>query len=501
MAYYKDIREYLEVLDRNGKLRRIKRLINKDTELSPLVRLQFVGLPEEQRTAFVFDNITDVNGKRYAGSVALAALGGSEQIYALGMMCKPEEIQEKRAHAERNPIPPKLVEYGPVHEEVHMGDKLLEHGGLDEFPIPILTPGYDPGPAFTAPFWVTKDPDTGIRNVGTYRVLIKSPTKTGIDFCRPTRGVAIHWNKAREKGQPLPAAIIIGGPPSVGYSSVVDFPIDVDEFTMAGAIAGAPLEVVKCKTVDLEVPAHAEIVVEGLIDTSVLEKEGPFGESIGYMSLTQPRPYFTVTCITHRKNPVLLSFISQFQPSESSKIKMLGNGASVYKHLHYVAGFEQVQKVAFIETSDSIYFMVIQVKGTTTEEVWKILEAAQKHRVDSKIIVAVNEDIDPNNFESIVWALSTRFQPHRDMRVITRPCLGLTDVSLAPMEVMEKAREEYEPELPTQSYMLMDATVKWPLPPVSLPTKEFMDRAAQIWKEEGLPELHLKEPYHGRNLG
>ena len=141
MAYYKDIREYLEALDRNGKLRRVRRLINKDTELVPVVRLQFRGLPEEQRTAFVFDNITDVKGKRYAGSVAMGVLGGSEQIYAMGMMCKPEEILEKRAQAERNPIQPKLVEYGPVHEEVHMGDNLLEHGGLDGGGVGIAARG------------------------------------------------------------------------------------------------------------------------------------------------------------------------------------------------------------------------------------------------------------------------------------------------------------------------------------------------------------------------
>ena len=122
MAYYKDIREYLEALDRNGKLRRITCPINKDTELVPLVNLQFRGLPEEKRTAFVFDNITDVKGKHYRGSVVLGALGGSEQIYALGMMCKPEEIQEKRAQAERHPFQPKLVDYGPVQEEVHMGE-------------------------------------------------------------------------------------------------------------------------------------------------------------------------------------------------------------------------------------------------------------------------------------------------------------------------------------------------------------------------------------------
>ena len=498
-AYYKDIREYLEVLDKNGKLRCLHGLINKDTELAAVVRLQFLGLPEEQRTAFMFDNITDAKGKRYAGSVVVGAVGGREQVYALGMMCKPEEIQKKWADAQRNPIQPKLVESGPVHEEVHMGDDLLEHGGLDEFPVPIFTPGYDPGPAFSAPCWVTKDPESGIRNVGTYRALLKSSTKTGIDFCRPTRGVAIHWNKARERGELLPAAIVIGGPPSVGYCSVVDIPIDVDEFSIAGALAGVPLEVVKCKTVDLEVPAHAEIVIEGFIDTKVLEMEGAFGESIGYMSLAQPRPYFTVTCITHRKNPVLLSFISQFTPSESSKIKMLGNTASTFRHLRYNLGFDKVQKVSLV--SETSYFLVVQVKDTTTEEVWKILEATQKFRRDSKIIVAVDDDIDPKNFDSLIWALATRFQPHRDSRIVTGPCHGITDVSLAPMEILEAAREDYTPDLPTQSYIMIDATKKWPLPPVSLPGKEFMDRAIEIWKENGFPELALSASYYGRDLG
>jgi 4-hydroxy-3-polyprenylbenzoate decarboxylase len=467
----------------------------------PLVRLQYRGLPEEQRTAFLFDNIVDIKGKHYRGSVAVGALAGNEEIYAIGLMCKPEEIMEKRANAERHPIEPKLVKTGPVQEEVHMGDSLLTHGGLEEFPIPISTPGYDPAPALSAPFWITKDPETGIRNVGTYRVLIKSPLKTGIDFCRPTRGVATHWNKAREMGKPLEAAIVIGGPPSIGYCSVVDYPVDVDELTMAGGLAGEALEVVKCKSVDLEVPAFAEIVIEGEIITSELEMEGPFGESIGYMSLTQPRPYFNVKCITHRKNPVLLHFMSQFQPSESSKIKCLGNSATTYRHLRYNLGMEKVQKVFIAETSDSKYYAVIQIKGASSDESWKILEAMVKFRVDSKIVIAVDDDIDPEDMDSVVWALSQRFQPHRDTRIITHPANGLTDVSLAPMDEMEKAREEYMLDLPTQSILLMNATMKWPLPPVSLPKKEFMDRAAQIWREEGFPELKLREPYWGRNLG
>jgi 4-hydroxy-3-polyprenylbenzoate decarboxylase len=501
LAYYKDIRECLETLDKQGKLRRVTRSINKDTELMPLVRLQYRGLPEEQRTAFLFDNIVDIKGKHYRGSVAVGALAGNEEIYAIGLMCKPEEIMQKRANAERRPFEPELIKTGPVQEEVHIGDSLLEHGGLEEFPVPISTPGYDPSPAFTAPFWVTKDPETGMRNVGTYRVLIKSPLKTGIDFCRPTRGVAIHWNKAREMGKPLEAAIVIGGPPSVGYCSVVDYPVDVDELSMAGGLAGEPLEVVKCKSVDLEVPAYAEIVIEGEINTSELEKEGPFGESIGYMSLTQPRPYFTVKCITHRKDPVQLHFMSQFQPSESSKIKCLGNSATTYRHLRYNLGLEKVQKVYIAETSDSKYYAVIQIKTASSDESWEILEAMVKFRVDSKIVIAVDDDIDPEDMDSVVWALSQRFQPHRDSRIISFPANGLTDVSLAPMDEMEKAREEYMLDLPTQSTILMNATIKWPLPPVSLPKKEFMDRAAQIWREEGFPELKLREPYWGRNLG
>ena len=161
-----------------------------------------------------------------------------------------------------------------------------------------------------------------------------------------------------------------------------------------------------------------------------------------------------------------------------------------------------MQKFNLFRTSDAKNFAVIQVKDATTDEVWKILEATLKLRVDSKIIIAVNDDIDPTDSDSIIWALSTRFQPHRDSRNVTRKAdNGLTDVSLAPMEEMERARASYAPDLPTQSCLLIDATIKWPLPPVSLPKKEYMDRAAQIWREEGLPALRLKEPYYGRNLG
>ena len=498
--YYKDLREHLEVLENQNKLIRIKNQINKDTELMPLVRLQYRGLPEEQRKAFLFENVVDSKGKRYKGQVAVAVYGGSSEIYAIGMMCKPEELMEKRAQAELHPIEPKLVSSGPVQEEVHMGDSLLEHGGLDEFPVPISCPGYDAGPCFTAPFWVTKDIDSGIRNVGAYRVMPKSQTRTGIDWTNMTKGVAIHWQKCRDRGIPLPAAIVTGGPPSVGYVSVTRYPTDVDELAVAGGIAGEPLEMVKCKTVDLEVPAYAEIVVEGEINTIELEPEGGFGESIGFMCLTQPRAFFTVKCITHRKNPIWVAFISQFQPSESSIIKKYAGNTTVYKHLKYGLGMDYVKDVAFVETSDAS-MMVIQVARTTQDNVWAALEGAAKRHQNSKIVIAVDDFVNPNDLDMVFWAVTHCSQPHRDYRTITRPSPNLLDLSLAPTEELQRLREEKNPKMPDASVLLMNGTIKWPYPPISLPRQEFMEHALEIWKKEKLPPLKLTSPVWGMHLG
>ncbi len=151
MAYYKDLREHLAALDERGKLVRVKREINKDTQLHPLARLQFRGLPEEKRKAYLFENVVDSKGKKYDGSVAVCVLAGSTDIYAIGMKCRPEEIDERWFQAQVHPIEPKLVSSGPVHEEVHVGEGLLEHGGLGEFPVPISTPGSDIAPCFSSP--------------------------------------------------------------------------------------------------------------------------------------------------------------------------------------------------------------------------------------------------------------------------------------------------------------------------------------------------------------
>ncbi|MFH0914406.1 MAG: UbiD family decarboxylase [Chloroflexota bacterium] len=500
MAYYKDLREHLQALEERGKLVRIDFPVNKDTQLHPLVRLQFRGLPEEQRKAFLFTNIFDSRGKKYNIPVAICALAGSSEIYGIGLMCRPEEITEKMTRAELHPIPPKLVKKAPVQEEVHVDEGLMEHGALDEFPVPISTPGYDPAPFLTASYWVTKDPDTGIRNVGVYRAHLKSPTRTGINYERD-RDIYRHWEKCRAKGIPLEAAIVIGGPPSCCYAAVTRYPYGVDEFTMAGGIAGEALELVKCQTVDLEVPSHAEIVLEGELTTGEMEVEAPFGEAVGYLGMTEVRPYFTVKCITHRKNPILLAFLSQFPPSESSKIRQHGNESAVYKYLKHDLNIGSVLAVAFHESVCSNFFAVIQMKKPEQSEVWKALEGVGQRFGVAKLIIAVDEDINPWEPEAVNWALGLRMQPHRDLRVLKYQTSNLLDLSLENTEDLIQRRHATRLEKAEASRLLLNATRKWPYPPVSLPKKEFMEEALKLWKKAGLPDLKLKDPWWGYNLG
>src|SRR4026209_686986 len=143
MGYFKDLREHIAALDQAGLLVKIDEQINKDTELMPLVRWQFRGLPEEERRAFMFTNVVDAKGRKYDIPVVVGTLAATRQIYGFGLQCAPEEIVARWHHAQSKPVAPKVVDKAPVHEELHMGSSLMEDGALGEFPVPISTLGYD----------------------------------------------------------------------------------------------------------------------------------------------------------------------------------------------------------------------------------------------------------------------------------------------------------------------------------------------------------------------
>jgi len=494
MKYHKDLREHIQRLESSGNLIRIKREINKDTELMPLVRCQFRGLPEKDRKAFLFENVRDAKGKKYNVPVLVGSHAASREVYAIGMNCKLGEIPERWAQARRNPIEPKVVGSGPVHDEIHQGNKLMEHGCLEEFPVPISTPGFDNAPYFTAANWVSKDPENGIRNVGNYRGMIKSATRVGI-MNPPIKDLRVQWEKCRRMGKPLEAAIVIGPVPAIGYCSAVRFPYEVDELAVSGGIAGEPIDLVKCRTVDLEVPATAEIVIEGLLPTDSMEREGPFGEFTGYMAPEVVGPYFNVTCITHRKNPIFNVFLSQFPPSESSTMRCVGEEANLYKFLRFDCGLPVVE-VAISEECSAQPFVVVSMKKTHPSQAWQVLNGLVTASTVRKIVVVVDDDIDPRNPDSVNWAIVWRVQPDRDVRII-KGMFGELDPSMAPPS---EEREPY-PKGTGGSAMLINATTKWDYPPVSLPAKEVMEKAMRIWKEEGLPTLSMVRPWYGYSLG
>ncbi len=497
MSYYRDLREYLKVLEKAGKLVRVAVPINKDTEMHPLVRWQFRGLPEKDRKAFFFEKVTDAKGRNYEVPVVVACHAASREMYAMGMMCQPNEIPEKWLQAEMHPVPPVSVGSGPVQEEVHAGAGLLEHGGLGEFPVPVSTPGFDPAPYLTAANWVTRDPETGTYNIGNYRAMVKAPDRLGIWAPGPQQDLGRHWLKCRERGIPLHAAIVLGAPPNIGYVATAKLPYGVNEYAVAGGIAGAPVELVKCRTVELEVPATAEIVIEGIIPTDVVELEAPFGEFPGYMGPRKPSPFLDIKCITHRKNPILNAFLSQFPPSESSKLRGISMEAALFKFLKHDCAIPGVLEVALPECGGANNICVVRMQKVHPAAVVQALNGMMTYYPSlAKFAIAVDEDIDPHDIESVNWALSFRVQPHRDIRVVTGRTAAL-DPSAAPPG---SADYRYPPPV-GNSAVLIDATMKWDYPPTSLPRKDLMEHSKALWEKLGLPPLTPRAPWYGYSLG
>jgi 4-hydroxy-3-polyprenylbenzoate decarboxylase len=484
---YGDLREYLAELEKKDLLVRVTRPVNKDTELVPLVRLQFRGLPEKDRLAFLFEHVVDSSGRRYDGSVVMGAFAASRAVYSTALAAEPDDVAARWAAALAGPVEPVVVRTGPCKEIVLEGQSLLEAGGVTGFPHPISTPGFDPAPFLTAPYWVTKDPETGAYNVGIYRGMIKGPDRIGLQMDTPTQHIAIHLEKARRAGRKLEAAIVLGAVPAVGFASAQKIPFGVSEYAVAGGLMGRPLEVVRCETVDLEVPAHAEIVLEGEIDPEHLESEGPFGEASGFMGPRTTSPVFRVRAITHRRSPVVQAFISEFPPSESTLMRKIAFENVYLRFLRQACNIDAVRRVVTYESGTCNMFFVIQLQDPRPGQARQALYAASGYEASmGKTIIAVDSDVDPEDLDSVVWAMSFRMQPARDVTVLPGK-LPRLDPSAAPGE--------------QSSALLIDATRKRPYPPTSLPAREFMENALGIWQELGLPELTLANPWHGYELG
>ena len=493
---YPDFQDHLKALKERELLVSIDQPVNKDTEMHPLVRWQFRGgIPEPDRKAFVFDNITCSRGKSYDLPVAVGALAANREIYSIGMRSPVEEIGARWSHAIANPIKPREVSDAPCQEVVIEGAQNLdgEGKGLDALPIPISTPGFDSAPYFTATGCISRDPETGTQNMGTYRAGLKSPTRLAVRMSARAGGAEghQHWLKYRKKGEKMPMAIILGCPPSVAYCAPQKLRMGVDEVAVAGGIVGAPINQVRGKTVDLMIPAEAEIVIEGYVDPEYLEPEAPFGESHGHIALEDYNNIMEITAITHRKNAVIASIISQVTPSESSVIKRVAYEPIWFDHLTSGLGIKGIKRVSMHEPLTNIRRIVFIVfeRGVPTTEIWRALYGASTLNASvGKYVIAVNDDIDPDNGDAVFWALAYRSNPALDVQILPH-----RDKGHGPKSDVRGGKEE--------ATMLIDATLKADMPPIALPTKPYMEDAKVLWEKLGLPLLKPESPWHGYSLG
>ncbi len=489
----RNLADHIARLQDRGLLTHVPRAINKDTELHPLARWQFQGgLHEDERRAFLFTNVVGANGRQYDIPVLVGGLAASPEIYAIGLGVPVDQIGKIWVEAVAGPIAPVVVERAPCQEVVLTGDDLTKpDGGMSILPVPISTPGFDAAPYLTATLCVTRDPDNGVQNMGTYRAQLKANDRLGVRMASRLGGAGgyLHWEKYRERGEKMPVAIVIGCAPAVLFTGPQKLQIDQDEMAVAGGLIGRPVEVVACKTVDLMVPADAEIVIEGLIDTDLLEPEGPFGESHGYVALEDFNMSMRITAITMKTNPIFVSIISQVTPSESSVLKKVAYEPIFLEHLKDTLGIRGIRRVTMHEPLTNLRKVIFLqfAHGTPQAEVWRGMQGAANFQAQcGKLVIAVSEDIDAENANAVFWSLAYRADFTHDLATAPYRSAGHGPKS---------------GRAPLETTLLIDATLKYPLPPLALPTEPYMENARRIWEELGLARLTPQPPWHGYQLG
>ena len=420
---YADLHEHVLALARAGLLLVVDEPINKDTEMHPLVRWQYRGgIPEHQRRAFLFTQPTDEKRGRYQGAVLLAGLAGNRADLPHRFRLRASDVGGAWQRAIRSPLKPRRVESAPCHDIVLTGDELERPGcGLDALPVPISTPGWDNGPYLSAGHFITRDPDTGVQNVGTYRGQIKARRRLGmnasVDF---HQGIYQHWLKYRARGEPMPTCVVVGCPPVVSYASGTKVPDDLDELAVAGALAGGPINVVRAR------PSISWFRLR--LKSSSKASSAPNSSSPKARSASR-----TATSIRRNTTPTWTSPPSRggaIRSSPRSSVRSPeriehdpprrhGAGAAgAPKVGSAIAGVRNVSMHEPLTAVLAVFAFQFE-RGTSQTEVWRALRgAANRYRFAGRWIIAIDEDIDPENCDAVFWAMAYRSQPQHDLEVL-----------------------------------------------------------------------------------
>lgn len=469
---YKNIREFIQALNGIGRIKHIVAEVDKDWELACIARWVTECTEDHRMCALHFENV-----KGYQTPVVVG-LYSSYDLYAKALGIAPTDILSHWSNALKRPIKPTLVHSAPVKHVIQRGDDV----NLLELPVPVWTPGRDAGPYISSASVITKDPETGVQNMGVYRVQIHSEKAAGLFFGTPRQHGAIHHAKYAKRNQPMPVAIVIGGSPAINFAAAAKTAYGVDELEIAGALAGSSIEVVRGESVDLLVPGEAEYVIEGFVPPDTRVMEGPFGEALGYMNLAAPAPVVEITALCRRSDPIFHGCLQQMPPSEGHIVWEMGVLGPLWFYLTEKLALTALRDLSVIQGSAGLAMLAVQLKLGRAHEARQLGRVLSKINFGQKYVLLFDEDIDIRDLKTLQWALSSRVDPARDIHIFTDTATYQPDPSVLATADRERQSPPY-----SSSMAVIDATLKCDGPEISLPGKSYMLRALGRLAELGLP--------------
>jgi 4-hydroxy-3-polyprenylbenzoate decarboxylase len=487
----RDLREFIQLLEQRGQLRRIQALVDPDLEIAEIANRMLAG----GGPALLFEN---VKGSPYP--VAVNLLGTLERVCWAMKMEQPAELEAlgQKLSLLQQPKPPKKVaqaiEFGKVLFDVVRAKPsrdffppcqqvVIEGTELDLNQIPMIRPySGDAGKIITLGLVITKDCETGTPNVGVYRLQLQSPNTMTVHWLS-VRGGARHLRKAAEQGKKLEVAIALGVDPLIIMAAATPIPVDLSEWLFAGLYGGSGVKLARCKTVDLEVPADSEFVLEGTITPGEMLPDGPFGDHMGYYGGVEDSPLIRFHCMSHRQNPVYLTTFSGRPPKEEALMAIALN--RIYTPILR----QQVSEIVdFFLPMEALSYKaaVISIKKAYPGQARRAALAfwsALPQFTYTKFVIVVDESINIRDPRQVVWAISSKVDPSRDVFILPD----------TPFDTLDFASQK----IGLGGRMGIDATTK--IPPETAhdwgaPLDSDPDVAAMVerrWAEYGLADINL----------
>jgi 4-hydroxy-3-polyprenylbenzoate decarboxylase len=493
-----DLRDWISWLEQEGQLARVTAPVDWNEEMGTIARRSY-DVYGDASPAMLFQNIKD-----YPAPGPHQVFLGQFRSYArLAMMfgldhrtAQRRDITARYRECMRNIVPRETVATGPCKEVIKTGDRI----DTLEFPVPLWHRRDGGRYIGTMHGVVTKDLNSDWVNVGLYRVMIVDRNRLAV-YLRPGRQhIGQQFVAYRDAGKKMPVAVIIGLEPALPFCASTGIPRGVCEYDVAGAIKGAPMQVTRGETVDLPVPANAEIVIEGYIDPAETAPEGPFGEYPGYYGEVPGRsPIMHITAVTHRRNPIFQGSLEGHPINESHVMAAVSKTATAWEALES-AGITGIRDVATLPESGSAHIVVSCKMSVAGQPDWicSVLWGQSNATWHWKHVIVVDEDIDPWDPQMVTWAMAWRVKATEDIKIWPRHRGSPIDPRAAPEEKGYWDR------------VLIDATrpFSWPareiwgsegvnkgepqkFPPTTIPDREQITKVNARWSEFGIaPTRH-----------